>query len=96
MVGGVFEKDSLEKRTLFALWFNKQITLTGKLLQKQQNSLIAGLRATNETVPVPETTEETKAGTPDREIEAEVKVCPLINQFIVIYSMRLGDGSCCG
>ncbi|KAJ8954958.1 hypothetical protein NQ318_000389 [Aromia moschata] len=47
------------------------------IFQKQQNSLIAGLRATNEaltTVPSPaEPPEETKNGTPEQEAEVEAK-----------------------
>lgn len=50
--------------------------------QKQQNSLIAGLRATNETAPAPETIEETKVGTPDREMETEVKVSIILIEFL--------------
>ncbi|XP_018580232.1 sodium leak channel non-selective protein isoform X2 [Anoplophora glabripennis] len=40
---------------------------------KQQNSLIAGLRATNEAITVPEPKEESKNGSPEQECEAEVK-----------------------
>ncbi|KAJ8977287.1 hypothetical protein NQ317_015572 [Molorchus minor] len=41
---------------------------------KQQNSLIAGLRATNEIIPTPEQKEEeTKNGTPEQECETEAK-----------------------
>ncbi|CAH1113399.1 unnamed protein product [Psylliodes chrysocephalus] len=38
---------------------------------KQQNSLIAGLRATNEALSMPDPTEESKTGSPEQENEAE-------------------------
>lgn len=44
------------------------------LFQKQQNSLIAGLRATNEALPTPmEPAEENKNGTPEQEHESDNK-----------------------
>lgn len=44
------------------------------IFQKQQNSLIAGLRATNEALSMPtDTAEETKNSSPDQGSEAETK-----------------------
>jgi hypothetical protein len=51
--------------------------------QKQQNSLIAGLRATNEMINMPETTKGNKNGPPDQESEAEVKETETRKQKLV-------------
>lgn len=73
LAGGVPQEDQIEER----MRSRRTAKFCGEVrdgLQKQQNSLIAGLRATNETAPVPETVEEAKRATPDHEKETETKV----------------------
>ncbi|KAJ3664869.1 hypothetical protein Zmor_000408 [Zophobas morio] len=63
---------------------------------KQQNSLIAGLRATNELINAPETTEETKNGAPDLEAEAETKESETRKQKLVTLPRSDSIGSSSG
>lgn len=68
---GCLKKIRSTNVTNFYICYNSYCII---FLQKQQNSLIAGLRATNEAVNIPDTTEENKASVPDQENEVEVKV----------------------
>ncbi|EEZ98774.1 sodium leak channel NALCN [Tribolium castaneum] len=63
---------------------------------KQQNSLIAGLRATNEVITMPETTEETKNGAQDQEAETEVKETEPRKQKLVTLPRSDSIGSSSG
>lgn len=56
--------------------------------QKQQNSLIAGLRATNEILNLQESIEDTKNGTPEKENETEAKVSYFwFKHFKLLYNL---------